>query len=500
MPSRSVSVQCQCICGHGSSAQIHEPDRRRWDQGQNTTLSDRVFSLGSASGTASQQAPHQDQPNDRFSSGSRRRTAAGGNDYILGRQLSSMDTIATGDSYGITTPNASQLADPQMNPTVDFDMYDGTQIAKEGGISIAPPGSRHQQIAAYQFFQNDPDSAVHTNMSGRNLTPCGLTALSIADVGRGGVVGGFSIAYLLALLYRCSRGETEKELRTMLGVGNVESDALYRQVDLIDLALRRSGIFKSLNYLVFSIPIREGFSKIAERVTPMGAERWQDINARVARLTNGLIASVLDSEPTDSIVLINAIYFKSLWRKKFVRFSTEPMMFCGTPVRQVPMMRQTDKCRYMVADGIGELLEVDYQDGEFCMGFLLPLSNFTLGQFANLDYSKLGTCKVNYSVPRFTQKCKIDLTEGYKQLGIRRLFERPELPYITSTSGSAKLLHEAIVIVDEEGTEAAAATSFSFCDSSPPVEPSINFILNRSFYYYIRHKPTDTVVFTGHYQ
>lgn len=502
MPARLIQVKCHCACGHDNSVQLHEPVRRKWDQNQNITLSDRVFNLGSASGTATQQPPSKDQSTDRFSCDTRRKTTAGGNDYILGRQLSSMDTIATGGNYGITAPNASQLAESQLNPTVDFDMYDGTQIAEEGGISIAPPGSRHQQIAAYQFFQNNPDSAAHTNMSGRNLTPCGLTALSIGiqDGGNGAVVGGFSIAYLLALLYRCSRGETEKELQTMLGVGNVESDALYRQVDLIDLALRRSGVFKSLNYLVFSMPIREGFSKIAERVTTVGAERWQDVNTQVARLTNGLITSVLDCKPSDSMVLINAIYFKSLWRKKFVKSSTVPMTFRGSYSRQVPMMRQTDKCRYMVADGIGELLEVDYQDGEFCMGFLLPLSSFSLGKIADLDYSKLGICEVNYSVPRFTQKCKIDLTKGYKQLGIQRLFKHPELPYITSASGSAKLSHEAVVIVDEEGTEAAATTVFACSNSIDPVEPSINFILNRSFYYYIRHKPTDTIVFTGYYQ
>lgn len=512
LPSRKViNIQCQCVCGHNNSdnsnsnknLQIHEPTRRRWMHNQNAMLSDRIFNLGATAGAASQQQAPQNfnEKNDRFSSGSRRRVTTGGNNYILDRQLSSMDTYSLTSSF--KTPNVSQLTDPNTESNTDYDMYDGTQIAADddgGGISITAPGSKHQQVAEYQFFKHNPNSVEHTNMSGKNLTPCGLTALSLADnSNKGAVVGGFSIAYLLTLLYRCSKGDTERELRTMIGVGNVSSDVLFRQVDLIDTALRRSGVFKSYNVLLFSVPIRDSFSKIAERVSIVGSEQWQTVNLNISNLTNGLIPSAIKYAPTSSLCLINAIYFKSLWKKQFMKASTTPMMFTGLlATRQVPMMMQKDTCRYMVADGIGELLELDYQDGEFCMGFILPISSFTLGKIADIDQSRFTNCDVNYKIPRFTQRSKTELTTGYKQLGIKRLFTNPELPYITASTGSSEIFHEAVVIVDEQGTEAAAVTGI-LSYSQPGIDRSINFVLNRSFYYYIRHKPTDTIIFTGHY-
>jgi serine protease inhibitor len=285
----------------------------------------------------------------------------------------------------------------------------------------------------------------------------------------------------------------------MLGTGSIDSTSLFEQVQAVDTALRASGTYCSYSALLYrGIELRPSFGKIANEVVAVHpASQWRGVNAEVSRLTNGLISSVLQREPENGFVLLCAVYFMSRWRKSFS--PAKPGSFRGsTGARPAQMMSASDTVRY-TAGAFGEAIELDYQDGEFCMGILLPSSAFQLGDLARFDMSGVQPQRVTYTVPRFTQRTRVDLTAGYRQLGIQQLFSRPELPYITTGSGTATLHHEAVIVVNETGTEAAAVTVYTNRALAAAPTKSLDFVADRAFYYYIKHRPTETVIFTGHY-
>jgi serpin B len=463
------------VCGHTKIKKVVpvtsyiQPTREKLGPDNNAKLADRIFSLGSSSGC------NQPPPSNIsiFTSAVTRQNA----------QTLDNDKIYTMQTGGVSQKIINKEDDPRyVMKMPDFSKRTETEVA-----------------SSYQFLEKE--STEHTNMSGQNLIPSGLTALSIMDdVKRGGaIVGNFSITYLLALLYRCSRGTTEIELRKMLGIGNVTSDTLFKQVQEINKALRKNGMFRSYNALIFSTQPRNSFSRIAGEISVISVENWQTVNSEISSLTNGLIQNVLNEIPTDSFVLVNAVYFKSTWKNAFNIKYTSQETFRGNSIRQVPMMNATNDCNYVSIKDIGRLLELDYADGEFTMGFLLPTSSFTLGQFTQIDSSSLKKQEVHYSIPKFTQRSNVELTSGYTQLGIKQLFNAPELPFIFASTGNSKLFHQAVIIIDELGTEAAAATKMYVTNCVKETPKPIEFKLNIPFYYYIRHRPTDTIVFIGHY-
>ena len=104
-------------------------------------------------------------------------------------------------------------------------------------------------------------------------------------------------------------------------------------------------------------------------------------------------------------------------------------------------------------------------------------------------------------IPVFEMEQKVKLNDALYALGIEKAFTESEADFSGMSEGDAlwidEVLHKAKIKVDEEGTEAAAATSVEMVLRSAPLENKFEFIADRPFLFFIMDTATDSVLFTG---
>jgi serpin B len=232
------------------------------------------------------------------------------------------------------------------------------------------------------------------------------------------------------------------------------------------------------------------------------------INDWVSDQTEGKIRDLMPQDVINTqtrLVLTNAIYFKAGWSFPFKAQDTEEGPFHLTDGGEVtvPMMKQSLKFRYAEGDGY-QALELPYGLGELSMVILLPQA----GQFeafeGSLDAGRVGAIVKNFeewdvtlSIPRFEFESGFSLKETLAAMGMPDAFGAADFSGMT---GSPELLisaveHKAFVSVDEEGTEAAAATGVAMEVSAP--NRHAEFTVDRPFVFLIRDNETGAILFVG---
>ena len=229
------------------------------------------------------------------------------------------------------------------------------------------------------------------------------------------------------------------------------------------------------------------------------------------RITNPLPAGSLN--PATRFVLVNALYFYADWRDEFKESETQDETFYGLDgdETQVPLMRKTRTMRY-ANDGDTKMVSIPYMGGELALVAWLPVDesddfrqweqSFDRPAFDAL-MAEFGSQRVRLFLPRFRQEQQFPLSEIFEQMGMTKAFtETANFEGIAHPPGGAELLiseifHQTFIVVNEEGTEAAAATAVvgSAADSEPPQPVVVR--LDRPFYYAIYDHPTDTILFMG---
>ena len=236
------------------------------------------------------------------------------------------------------------------------------------------------------------------------------------------------------------------------------------------------------------------------------------INAWVERETRDKIKDLLKPGVLDAmtrLVLTNAIYFKGKWASEFDKKLTRDEDFFVTPETKVaaPLMRQTAEFGYF--DG-GEMhaLELAYQGDRLAMVVLLPKSKDGIeGLEAALTPNMLeGTCaglrrrEVQVALPRFKTAAEFSLKDPLVAMGMTDAFD-PAKADFSGMSGKKDLfisavVHKAFVDVNEEGTEAAAATGVVVGVMSMPEPPPV-FRADHPFLFLIRDTKTGAILFFG---
>jgi len=235
------------------------------------------------------------------------------------------------------------------------------------------------------------------------------------------------------------------------------------------------------------------------------------INTWVEDQTRDKIKELLKPGVLDSLtrlVLTNAIYFKGSWASQFKKERTADAPFHVTPDRtvDVPMMRQTEKFGY-TETGDMQVLDMPYVGGELSMTILLPKKADGLGDVeASLDAGSLKTWvaslrkrKIAVFLPRFKIEFGIGLSETLKAMGMPLAFSNAA--DFSGMDGTQRLyisavIHKAFVEVNEEGTEAAAATAVVVGIKSAPMRPLV-FRADRPFVFLIRDRVKGSVLFIG---
>ncbi|XP_066477863.1 glia-derived nexin [Tiliqua scincoides] len=341
------------------------------------------------------------------------------------------------------------------------------------------------------------------------------------------VVSPHGIASVLGMLQLGADGKTKKQLTTVMrynvnGVGKVlkkinKNIVARRNKDVVTIAnavFAKSGLkmevpFVSRNNDVFQCSVKSVDFKDQNAAS-------DTINHWVKNKTNGMIDSVLSPDAIDSaltrLVLVNAVYFKGLWKSRFQPENTKKRAFTGADGKtyQVPMLAQLSVFRCGTTSTPNDLwyniIELPYHGESISMLIVLPtesttplsaiiphISTKTIQSWMTTMVQK----RVQVILPKFTTEAETDLKEPLKELGIRDMFDQSKANFakITRTESLhvSQILQKAKIEVSEDGTKASAATTaILIARSSPPW-----FVVDRPFVFFIVHSPTGAVLFMG---
>jgi serpin B len=341
-----------------------------------------------------------------------------------------------------------------------------------------------------------------------------------------------SISLALAMTYSGARGETKQQMADTLSF-TLPDDRLHPAFNALDLELAARGedphggessrfqlnianaIWGQEGYAFlpgFLDVLAENYGAGLRLLDFVSApeESRLTINDWVSEQTEGKIPDLMPQDSIDEstrLVLTNAIYFNAGWAFPFEPQDTEEGTFYlldGGEVT-VPMMKQGQEFAYAEGEGY-QAVSLPYGTSGVSMLLLVPQA----GQFETFE-SSLNAERVDaiakglepwgviLSMPKFDFESSFDLGETLAAMGMPDAFFSGVADF-SGMTGSPELfisavVHKAFISVDEEGTEAAAATGVAMATSAPP--GPVELTIDRPFVFLIRDYETGAVLFVG---
>jgi serpin B len=240
-----------------------------------------------------------------------------------------------------------------------------------------------------------------------------------------------------------------------------------------------------------------------------------EINAWVAEHTENKIQDIVPegaNTQESRLVLANAIYFYGGWLDTFDAGNTRDGEFTliDGSVTSVPFMHQQEFFGYASGDGF-QVIELPYAGSQFAFTVILPDEGRFEAVEDSLDLSTLGTVlaaagsrELILSMPKFEFEYSTSLADTLKALGMTDAFDANQADFSGMLDADAPqplvigdVLHKAYIAVDEEGTEAAAATAVLMAGAAMPTDPPLEVEIDRPFIFMIRDTETGTILFIG---
>ena len=402
---------------------------------------------------------------------------------------------------------------------INYVILVGTLFFGCDGNSTAPVDNDYLEIRPLTAREQ---SLVESNQQfGLNL----LQAISTVDSTGNIFISPLSVSMALGMTMNGASGQTYTDMQTTLELAGLsESDINQAYKSIMDLLISIDA--DVITKLANSIWVKEGFTVedafidtnefyfdawIAERDFSDPAT-LEEINAWVAENTNDKITEILDQIPTDAVMyLINAIYFKAIWEFEFDKNYTALADFFITPdnITSVDMMGLTADLNYY-ADNKVQVVDLPYGRGNYTMTVFLPKQGENLNEaVAELDGQQLEHYLANLQLkqgsvflPKLKTRYKLLMNDVLTQLGMGIAFTGlADFSRINPVHDLfiSRVIHEAFVQIDEEGTEAAAATVVEVSLTAVSDGPNIEFsmYINRPYLFLIRERETGTILFMG---
>ncbi|XP_072880317.1 leukocyte elastase inhibitor-like isoform X1 [Hemitrygon akajei] len=344
----------------------------------------------------------------------------------------------------------------------------------------------------------------------------------------------FSISTALAMVYLGAKNNSASQMAKTLhfdDVGDLHSAFQKMQLEvnradvpyLLKMASRLYGE-KSYKFLEEFCKSSENYYGAALSAVDFRAsanETRQEINKWVEEQTAGKIQDLLAAGSVNSdtkLVLVNAIYFKGSWAEKFDEQCTQEMPFRlnKNESKPVQMMYKSDKFLFRHIPEVNiKVLELPYVEKDVSMVILLPddiMDDSTglekLERTLTLEklqewtlQTKMEKIEVSVHLPRFKMENNFELNSALSSLGMTDLFDgsKADLSGISGTRDLfvSKAVHKSFVEVNEEGTEAAAATGIVIELLLMQLEEQ--FTADHPFLFFIRHNKTNSILFFGRY-
>jgi serpin B len=343
----------------------------------------------------------------------------------------------------------------------------------------------------------------------------------------------YSIAMALAMTYAGAEGETEQQMVDTLRITLAEP-TVHAAFNALDRAITQRGAeveeeigagfelnvanaiwgqagypFRAEYLDLLARHYGSGLRTLDFRSSPEAAR--EVINQWVSQETEGRIEELMGegsiSELT-RLVLTNAIYFKATWQHPFTKELTEELPFTTLAGEEitVPMMKQTVQLRYAEGETY-QAIELPYVGSFMSMVVVMPDEGDFEAFEGSLDAERmdgvietLKSQNVALTMPKFEYDASYQMAETLSAMGMPDAFS-PEGANFSGIDGSMdlfiqKVVHKAYVSVDEEGTEAAAATGVAVGITSAPMQP-VQMTIDRPFVFIIRDIESGTMLFVG---
>jgi serpin B len=337
------------------------------------------------------------------------------------------------------------------------------------------------------------------------------------------MVSPLSISLALSMTLNGAEGTTKADMIRALGLGSLGVDEINQIYSDLIAALKKADPNVVMNiansiWIRKSFPVLEPFIATNQKFYDARVERLDfnqaalnTINNWVNEKTNAKIPKILDQLSADEMMfLINAIYFNGKWQIQFEKSRTQDGTFSlasGGSVN-VPLMKIKEEFGYSEQVGY-EALKMPYGRGKFGMVILLPDAGKTPGQileqmtpaaWETLNNLLIPVAKVDVWMPRFKFTWESDLNDILSSLGMSVAFSKTEADFTKINSEGqlfiTKVKHKTFIDVNEEGTEAAAATSVGIgITSAGP--GGLEFHVIRPFLFFITEEDTGAILFAG---
>jgi serpin B len=398
-----------------------------------------------------------------------------------------------------------------------------------GGGKVAE--SRLERIAAPQVPAGDLDELV----GGNTAFAFDLYQAAVSSGGNQ-VFSPYSISLAFAMAYGGAGGDTASQMAEVLHY-NLPDERFHPAFNSLDLELARrpeqaSNVDDKDRFeltIANALWGQDGWPFLPEYLDLLAAnygagmrlvdfENSPDtarrlINDWVSDQTHKRIQNIIPPglpDPATRLALVNAIYFKAVWEYTFdhKQTSPEPFNLLNGDVVSVEMMGMKHGENFPYAAGDGwQAIALPYKGNLVDMVIIVP----DAGNYESFEASltadryeailaSLETQEVLLSMPKFTFEAKYGLNDMLVQMGMTDAFD-PDLADFSGIDGTQLLyisnaLHKAFIAVDEEGTEAAAATVILMGLTAMPVE-GIVLTIDRPFFFVIRDVPSGSLLFMG---
>ncbi|KAA5547472.1 serpin family protein [Adhaeribacter rhizoryzae] len=329
------------------------------------------------------------------------------------------------------------------------------------------------------------------------------------------------LSSVLTMVFNGADGTTKEAMRKTLDFGqqtDAEINQLFKELQATLDTQDKTVTFTSVNALWYDqiwqlqpdfVQLNKNYFGATVQAMDFNApETKNTMNNWAKEKTQGKIDKVVTNIPEDAVMLlINAIYFKATWTYPFETHGTRKGNFRkadGSTMLADFMIRYGGKFLYY-HDTDKTVLDIPYGNTQFSMTLVMPndlvtitnlsqtLSNTQLNDWLN----KSDTTRMVLRMPRFKIEYGNKLNDALTQLGMGEAFSDKAnfSRMLTGGQGSklSELAQKTFVVVNEEGTEAAAVTTAITVPTSAP--PTI--MIDRPFIFLIREKSTNAIIFMG---
>lgn len=341
----------------------------------------------------------------------------------------------------------------------------------------------------------------------------------------------FSIYQALLMTYAGAEGETAQQMMDVLGV--TDNNEIHNVMNTLKLTLQAEPTYtiEGMQPLIFNIAnalwVQKDFhfeqvfldklmANYAAGLALVDFNKPDEardlINHWVEVRTNEKIKELIPTGMLNEmtrLVLTNAVYFKGAWTNRFdpARNTQEEFTSLNGAKSKVEMMNNSFTGAAFVEKDYS-VVSLPYEGGNFAMMAVLPADFASFQTTMNADLlneilQKLteSHTMVHLTMPKFSFESSIDLGETLPAMGMSDAFDINNADFSGMTGGKdlyiSDVVHQAFIDVNEDGTEAAAATMVSMAPTSMPGE-AITLRLDRPFIYLIYNTQTNAVVFMGH--